>query len=707
MLKVLSIILLVLASSLFPVIPAWADDGDNAQITPVITVAPNLFVAGQLSHTFVCISNGNPSSNKSIRTGDTFKLTFDPSIGVVASVAVPVLVNSSNLNAADFMAQLGSTPNEIVISYVGASKRFIPGDSFCVKVTFTAHNSIGAGKVTAEAPSAAGVYNRLDPTYTTISIVDFATGTPGEKGDKGDKGDTGPGGPAGPAGPPGPTGPQGTAGPTGPQGLQGPVGPTGATGPTGPAGPQGPKGLNWKGVWNAATQYVTDDAVSHNGSSWRAVRNNTNVIPVEGADWTIIAQKGDTGPQGSGSVMSVSANSPLSVTNPTTTPNIALGIVPTVNGGTGLSAAGATGNFLRSNGGAWASGPLTTPDIPPGSAHYIQNTTSLQPTLANFNIGGTGKANILNAQTHFELGGTRILRRVGFDSLLAGVLAGDQVTGAGNSFFGFLTGSRTTTGSDNSYFGIRAGSIATGSGNSFFGGWAGANGVGGGDNNTFIGHNADYDITNSTGDNNTLLGANSKVELITNGRILHYATAIGADARVNFSDMIVIGKVAGTYGGVARPADIVRIPGVLQVQTFGPPGGNPLCFNNGIAFCSSSLRYKTEVQPYLGGLHVLQRLMPISYTWKSNGRRDLGFGAEQVAEIEPLLTFKNEQGEIEGVNYGQISTVLVNAIKEQQAQIERQQQQLQAQQAQLKQQQQQIDALQKLVSTRRANRRVH
>lgn len=48
------------------------------------------------------------------------------------------------------------------------------------------------------------------------------------------------------------------------------------------------------------------------------------------------------------------------------------------------------------------------------------------------------------------------------------------------------------------------------------------------------------------------------------------------------------------------------------------------------------------------------------------------FGAEQIAEIEPLLTFKNEKGEIEGVNYGQISTVVVNSIKEQQAQIEQQ-----------------------------------
>jgi len=70
-----------------------------------------------------------------------------------------------------------------------------------------------------------------------------------------------------------------------------------------------------------------------------------------------------TGP--GGTVTSVSANAPLSVTNPTTTPNISLGIVPAGNGGTGLGSAGASGNFLRSDGSAWKSASLTAADVPP------------------------------------------------------------------------------------------------------------------------------------------------------------------------------------------------------------------------------------------------------------------------------------------------------------------------------------------------------
>ncbi|MEW6125892.1 MAG: hypothetical protein AB1757_02415 [Acidobacteriota bacterium] len=56
--------------------------------------------------------------------------------------------------------------------------------------------------------------------------------------------------------------------------------------------------MNWRGAWNAATNYLTDDAVSFNGSAWIARQANLNIPPIEGADWALLAQKGDTGAQG-------------------------------------------------------------------------------------------------------------------------------------------------------------------------------------------------------------------------------------------------------------------------------------------------------------------------------------------------------------------------------------------------------------------------
>ena len=48
---------------------------------------------------------------------------------------------------------------------------------------------------------------------------------------------------------------------------------------------------------------------------------------------------------------------------------------------------------------------------------------------------------------------------------------------------------------------------------------------------------------------------------------------------------------------------------------------------------------------------------------------DLGFVAEEVDQVTPLLTTRNADGQIEGVKYDRISAVLVNAINEQQDQI--------------------------------------
>jgi hypothetical protein len=143
------------------------------------------------------------------------------------------------------------------------------------------------------------------------------------------------------------------------------------------------------------------------------------------------------------------------------------------------------------------------------------------------------------------------------------------------------------------------------------------------------------------------------------------------------------------------------------MDTLGP-ASNPVCFNgaNRIGSCSSSLRYKTEVHPFLGGLDIVRRLRPISFTWKEDGLPDLGLGAEEVARVEPRLTFRNKQGEIEGVKYNQVSAVLVNAVQQQQAQITAQQHTIEQQQQQLKRQQDLLQALKLMVCRRNQRAKV-
>jgi hypothetical protein len=266
----------------------------------------------------------------------------------------------------------------------------------------------------------------------------------------------------------------------------------------------------------------------------------------------------------------------------------------------------------------------------------------------------------------------------GSDNSFFGVEAGRLSTASQNSFFGRQSGLSTTTGGSNSFFGYRSGwSNTIGASNSFFGNSAGSTNEDGtnntfvgtnsgsqnrsGGNNTFIGKGAG--VSNSDGSNNTIIGADANVPL---NLTLTFATAIGAGSLALDSNVVALGRPNG--------ADTVLAYGKIRFNTLGAAGSTQLCRNasSEIASCSSSLRYKSHVSDFTSGLSTLLRLRPITFDWKDTGIRDLGFGAEDIVRIEPLLVTQNDRGEVEGVKYDRITTVLVNAVKEQQEQIEAQ-----------------------------------
>ena len=94
----------------------------------------------------------------------------------------------------------------------------------------------------------------------------------------------------------------------------------------------------------------------------------------------------------------------------------------------------------------------------------------------------------------------------------------------------------------------------------------------------------------------------------------------------------------------------------------------------------------------------VRRLQPIAFRWKSDLMTgDVGFAAESVSAIEPRLATYNQRGEIEGVKYAQLTTVLVNAVKEQQIEIEHQEREIQRLL-------EQVEALENVLRTRDSKR---
>ncbi|MBX3266915.1 MAG: tail fiber domain-containing protein [Acidobacteria bacterium] len=211
----------------------------------------------------------------------------------------------------------------------------------------------------------------------------------------------------------------------------------------------------------------------------------------------------------------------------------------------------------------------------PGSNDYVRNSDTSQ--TANFNIGGSGRAEVFNANDRFEIAGVRVLSTPGTNNLFLGKDAGaSNDTGVANVFLGHFAGNANTSGFANSFLGRYAGaSNTTGFFNTFVGHNTGtANSSG--ELNTFIGVQAGQ--SNSTGKYNSFFGATAASQNITGNNLtmlgydtrvgasdLQFATAIGSRALVGANDTIVLGKIAGNYNGQSRPADRVVIPGDLNV----------------------------------------------------------------------------------------------------------------------------------------------
>ncbi len=160
---------------------------------------------------------------------------------------------------------------------------------------------------------------------------------------------------AGGVGPPGPAGPDGAPGAVGPAGPQGPQGLRGPQGDPGPAGPTGSRGLNWRGGWNAGSDYAKDDAVYYNGSSYVAVVNigTSGAVPGVSANWDIVAQKGASG-AGAGTITGFKVELYEPNVNTTADQNVAVGYTCT-NGGI---ATGGTGTLVNGNDGEVVGGQV-------------------------------------------------------------------------------------------------------------------------------------------------------------------------------------------------------------------------------------------------------------------------------------------------------------------------------------------------------------
>jgi hypothetical protein len=241
-----------------------------------------------------------------------------------------------------------------------------------------------------------------------------------------------------------------------------------------------------------------------------------------------------------------------------------------------------------------------------------------------------------------------------------------NTSGFFNSATGAYSLAHNTTGSSNTANGYSALYFNTESDNNTANGFAALYFNTEGANNTANGFAALY--KNTTGANNTANG----YQALFNNTTGSSNTALGLNAGGNLttgSHNIDIGNA-----GVAGESNTIRIgQGGTQTRIFmaairGVTTGNADAINvlidsNGqLGTMSSSRRFKKEIKPMDSTSEVIHALKPVTFHYKSDnkGRPQFGLIAEEVAEINPDLVVRDENGEIYSVRYEAVNAMLLN-----------------------------------------------
>ena len=317
-------------------------------------------------------------------------------------------------------------------------------------------------------------------------------------------------------------------------------------------------------------------------------------------------------------------------------------------------------------------GLLPTPKsfgvVPPPDGGYPRgNTAEGQSALLNLTTGGFNTAvgfvslrSNTVGQFNTAIGAGTLLSNIADNNTAVGFAAlASNFDGVGNSAFGLAALASNHTGSGNTAIGNQALLSNTGEGlNGNFNTAVGSNALQNnhnGTNNTAIGNNALVDNTfgddntaighsalpnNTVGSNNIALGHNAGSGITDANSVICIGTNV---AGFNVSDSCFIGNIYQKQVG----ADSLPV----RVDSFGKLGTEV-----------SSKRFKRDIRPMDDASEAILALKPVTFHYKSDkmNRSEFGLIAEEVAEVNPDLIVRDENGEIYTVRYEAVNAMLLN-----------------------------------------------
>ncbi len=141
------------------------------------------------------------------------------------------------------------------------------------------------------------------------------------------------------------------------------------------------------------------------------------------------------------------------------------------------------------------------------------------------------------------------------------------------------------------------------------------------------------------------------------------------------SNALTVLKNGSTAIGHASPSQMLDVNGnaCFRGVTSGTFANNLNITSDGTLTTSTSdISMKENVLQIPDALGSLVKLRGVYFSWKNDptGTRQIGMIAQEVEHVVPEIVFTNPVDGLKGINYSQTSALFVEAIKEQQQQIE-------------------------------------
>jgi hypothetical protein len=135
--------------------------------------------------------------------------------------------------------------------------------------------------------------------------------------------------------------------------------------------------------------------------------------------------------------------------------------------------------------------------------------------------------------------------------------------------------------------------------------------------------------------------------------------------------------------GNVTPTQVLDVNGNARFRgvSSGTFGYNLNIMSDGtLTTATSDIRMKENILQISGALERVIKLRGVFFNWKndSSKTKQIGMIAQEVEPIVPEIVFTNPIDGLKGINYSQVSALFVEAMKEQQKQIEGQQQQIES-----------------------------